>query len=355
MPDSNYSSHCKVGANCTQASNCTACYDPGTSRIYGWAKALQFGEDGWIKFDYTPAPGDVLGGVYVATSTIVGSYQKGDLYGYAWSGTDSGKGLGWINFNCFDRGREVCEYDYRVRLPNVDILPYVTNATSSLYSFTQVCNNDYSFKDAKLGWTFNGDAGATQEAYEVSVFSDVGMTNMILDTGICDGSPDASTCRVNPSGNNYEFSLRFADAEPDLAANTAYYWKVQVWDNKDLASATSTGPSFTTYKNSFPETNFTWAPLQPVVGDKITFTDSTTFYDGHGAVDHSWYWTFPSDIANPEHSALSEQEVAFSSSGTYNNINVILKATDFNGYYCETTKQVESITMCLPNWREINP
>jgi len=100
------STHCP---NCTIENGCTACYDSAERQLYGWAKVLSLGDDGWIKLN---------GGTWqvdVKDYTIPETY--GDFSGWAWNGgtfypgddpndsaDDSGtrKGLGWISFSGVD-------------------------------------------------------------------------------------------------------------------------------------------------------------------------------------------------------------------------------------------------------------
>jgi len=51
-PPDNYAfnDNCKTGNSCNAAHNCTACYNSTDSgKVYGWAKILTLGNNGWIK------------------------------------------------------------------------------------------------------------------------------------------------------------------------------------------------------------------------------------------------------------------------------------------------------------------
>ncbi|MFH1413171.1 MAG: hypothetical protein ABIG10_04090 [bacterium] len=96
-----------VGIDCESISDCTACFNEVDNRIYGWARVVSLGSDGWIALDNF-AGGAVSFGVYNKdysfTSLTEGStyLDWGDLSGWAWNGGDptaDKKGIGWVSFN----------------------------------------------------------------------------------------------------------------------------------------------------------------------------------------------------------------------------------------------------------------
>ncbi|RLC38235.1 hypothetical protein DRH27_02770 [Candidatus Falkowbacteria bacterium] len=123
-PDFNFSSNCNDTPSCNDATdNCTACLDvDGTAGngVYGWAKILSMGDDGWIRLNDD-------GSGFLGVSWDTGTDELG---GWAWNNRglcDDGStncvdntpcgagtcdlssiGIGWISFNCNDN-LDVCE------------------------------------------------------------------------------------------------------------------------------------------------------------------------------------------------------------------------------------------------------
>ncbi|HTW96095.1 MAG TPA: DUF2341 domain-containing protein [Candidatus Methylomirabilis sp.] len=55
-PDNHgFKTHCQ-STLCDASHNCTACFNPDDGFIYGWAKVVNLGDDGWIKLGSTTAP-----------------------------------------------------------------------------------------------------------------------------------------------------------------------------------------------------------------------------------------------------------------------------------------------------------
>lgn len=107
-PDSyTFNSFCL--GTCNSSNNCSACYNKNNGQIYGWAKILNLGNDGWIKLRddaITPWNGK---GVKMDPAT-------GNFSGWAWNGNGNDTGIGWISFNCADDGAGGCTgSDYKVR------------------------------------------------------------------------------------------------------------------------------------------------------------------------------------------------------------------------------------------------
>jgi len=109
--------------DCTYANNCTACLNLSDNNVYGWAKILSMGDDGWIRLDDNNT-GDAFD---FGVSRNIGTDE---LEGWAWNhrglcddgvmdcsdNTPCGGGtcdldsigIGWISFNCNDNPK-VCE------------------------------------------------------------------------------------------------------------------------------------------------------------------------------------------------------------------------------------------------------
>lgn len=85
-----------------------------TDQLWGWARVLSLGNEGWISLNCAnPLPGlpegncGVSSRYYVGFNTETRFFNPGPLSNpgtpihahFAWSGTDSGTGLGWIDFS----------------------------------------------------------------------------------------------------------------------------------------------------------------------------------------------------------------------------------------------------------------
>ncbi len=95
-PPDNYAfnSHCDPGVTCDSANNCTACFSHTDNKLYGWAKALSLGDNGWIRLDDDNASDANNYGVSLAD-------DGEQLQGWAWGGDPvSDAGIGWLSFNC---------------------------------------------------------------------------------------------------------------------------------------------------------------------------------------------------------------------------------------------------------------
>jgi hypothetical protein len=328
LPD-NYAFN-SVCANCTEAHNCTACYNWGDQNVYGWAKILSLGDDGWIKFrDVSWAEG--------VTIDPVGS----EFSGWAWNEDGNGTGIGWISFNsencdtdddglsdgggeCPSAGTPIPDYEVK---GDISAPPTVDNLSSPNWSEASVGGNVCSTHQAliaRLKWRYNDDVALDGKAYQVVVdTTNLGDPSVggDFDTGKClksDGVHD--DCIIDFAGNNafcledggycwYTVSTsRFGAFDYD----TDYYWWVRTWDNDDVASdwkQYDTDPdtdndngvilTFKTYKHEFPNPSFTWHIPDPSEEEQVLFIGSAKYYPGDfttvtDCTDNppcSWQWT----------------------------------------------------------------
>jgi len=197
----------------------------------------------------------------------------------------------------------------------------------------QVIQTDYCLSGpaAILSWVFNDPIpGDSQSAYQVQI----------------DDSPDFASLIRDPRkiisrSNSYGIPLGV------LNYNTTYYWRVRVWDQKDIVSKWSIGPSFTTPRHSFPRPDFTWAPPSPTVNEVVVFTDQSIIHEG--ATITRWSWTF--ENGNPANSSQRNPTVSFGTTGPK---QVTLRVTDSSGYTCSIQKTV-NVQAVLPEWMEVPP
>ena len=257
---------------------------------------------------------------------LVGEIKAGtgdNVWGWAWSSN-----IGWISFNCADRG--VClTSDYKV------MTSFISNNPPSATNLS-VVQPDYCLSGpaAIFSWTFTDpDSGDSQSAYQVQVDNNSDFSSLEVDSG-----------KVSSDSNSY------ATPPGRLQYNTPYYpyyWRVEVWDSKDVSSSWISGPSFSTPKHAYPTINFTWSPQTPPVNQAVTFTDQSQVFGG--ATKISWQWTFPD--GNPPSATSQNATTTFSSLGSK---QVTLRVTDSDNYSCPISKSV-SIQLSLPEYKEVPP
>ena len=182
-----------------------------------------------------------------------------------------------------------------------------------------------------FSWTFtDSDPGDTQSAYQVQA-----------DNNSDFSSPEDDSGKVTSNSNSYATILG------KLNYNNTYYWRLRVWDSKDVSSNWISGPSFTTPVHAYPSIDFSWTPQIPGVNEDVLFTDKSTVYGG--ASKQSWSWTFQS--GSPAASNEESPTVKFSSIGEK---TITLRVADSDGFSCPGSKTLNA-EFPLPKWKEIAP
>lgn len=188
LADYNFNSNCDT-ATCVIGNDCTACYNSTDNYIYGWAKILSMGNDGWIKLG-DPAVGDTTFPIPfpIPLPLIFGSFAYSvsidsatdDFHGWAWNANNDGSGIGWISFNCEDEG--VCAvdggYDYKVSLASLEqpvITPPIDPVTDFQCSTLKV---DWGAAAGATGYRVFRDTVQVSPDFDDTVFSftDVGLS-----------------------------------------------------------------------------------------------------------------------------------------------------------------------------------
>ncbi len=184
-----FSANCDNPAACDEISdNCTACYSSTDNNVYGWAKILSLGDDGWLKMSDDSIAAWSGNGASVDAVTS-------EFSGWAWNGNDTGAGIGWINFNCADEG--VCAVsDYKVSLALPPGQPAITSVTPLI---------NFQCEGLVVSWNdVNRESG-------YRVFRD-------------DFSPPATQVSVDLNPDIVSFT------DSGLLAGTAYYYIVQAFN-----------------------------------------------------------------------------------------------------------------------------
>lgn len=199
-----------------------------------------------------------------------------------------------------------------------------------------------------LYWQFyDPDLGDTRSAYQVQIDNNSDFSLPEDDSCL----PSPGTC--SPGHRSTTYSPPMAAA---ISFDATYYWRVRVWDSQGAVSDWSYGPSFHTDPR-YPWPDFDWSPKAPTVGEIVQFCsvyeedvcseNLTTFYDSNPA-GRSWSWDFgdgtTSALKNPTHSYSEEK-----------GYTVSLSVIDGAGYGPCTSTDSLSVTVPLPEWKEIPP
>jgi len=341
-PNYGFNSNCP--SSCVSSNNCTACYNSVDGKVYGWAKILSLGDDGWLKM----SDDEVL----VWNNKGVTIDSNGDFHGWAWNGNSTaGVGLGWLSFNCVDTS-SCGTSDYKVQ-GELNHAPTAINLSAFNWNYAQA--SQYGALRALLRWEFSDpDPGSSQSAYQLIVSRHANFSSPIINTKF--------------SGSASQHSLT---SDNGLNYNTAYYWKIMVWDDKDAPSVWKnydTTPdtdnndgvpaTFTTYKHEMPKVDFTWFPVTPSQGEEAQFSDSLKYYTAASPATPTncssgncfYLWTVPGD-ATIDDAASANPKITFGSSG---DAPVSLKVTDSDGYFSSLTKNL-NLKQKLPGWKEVKP
>ncbi len=399
-PPDNYLFNTNCPSACNSSNNCTACYNSTSNNVYGWAKALSLGDDGWIKLsDASWSNGVKINGI------------SKEFEGWAWNGnTTAGTGIGWISFShldCdpdgdgFSNGVGSCPpsgtpiADYKVYITNTT--PTATYLSAPNINYTNACD----WRDARrvqLTWQFSDQdvvaCGDYQSAYQVVVDQvnhvpteldamAINTTRSLpLKTSKLSGSA-LSLYPTNP-GNNPDYT------GVDLNYDEHYYWWVKVWDKYNADSgwvqfATTTpdtdnddtgqagcnpncDKTFWTYKHEFPEAYFYWFPLVPSKDEKTIFTDFNSLYYIYtgpttnipsdcfnvatGLSDCTYQWSSLDTgvTIDPLTQTASSTNIVFGEAKTDKTIS--LQVTDPETYSCSTSTTFKA-NIKLPTWKEV--
>ncbi|MCK4554906.1 fibronectin type III domain-containing protein [Candidatus Parcubacteria bacterium] len=195
LSDYAFSAHCDDPATCDETGdNCTACYNSTDNNVYGWAKILSLGDEGWIKMGDSiirdtafpisfPVSFPIIFGSSFSYGVSIDAITN-DFSGWAWNGNGTGAGIGWVNFNCADEG--VCAadggYDYKV---------YVSSTPPNkpaITSITPLAN--YQCERLVVAWgDVSGETGYRVYRDTVQVSSDLSAdVTSFTDSGLAAGT-----------------------------------------------------------------------------------------------------------------------------------------------------------------------
>jgi len=225
----------------------------------------------------------------------------------------------------------------------------------------------------KFSWKFFDSDGDSQGAYWLQVDKNSDFSNF--------GNGEYDSGKINTSANNITIPLVKNPGPNQLGYNTTYYWRVKVWDDKDLDSewvyppspwgspTPPPGVSFTTPLHIYPQPDFEWTPLFPTQDEVVQFcsiqqgvgcsNDLSVCYDNSnnpipspscGSATFSWSFPPGTIFVQGTSSNSPNPRVKLPQSG---NLSVTLTICDNVGC-CSKTKTV-NVKLPLPRWIEVPP
>jgi len=302
--------------------SCEATVDLETGALSGWARALApvgqplektGGWDGWIS----------LGGASYQVQVNSGP-SPSEFGDWAW-GSDV---IGWLSFNCSNT--DTCgTVDYKVYTSfNIDKIPEVTpevRDTSDDPSSNCFATSAPVFFD----WTFD-DPGDTQSAYQIQV-----------DDNSDFSSPEKDTGKILSASNSY--------APPGLPFNTAYYWRIQVWDSGNQSSGwVLPSPTSFTTNSRWPRPSFTWIPATPIVDSGVAFDGSVDYCSSC-----SYAWNAKDSGGGTVWTSIIEDPVE---TFTIEDIYTVTFTATSGSRSCSIPHDISvGGELPLPSWQEITP
>ena len=147
----------------------------------------------------------------------------------------------------------------------------------------------------------------------------------------------------SPTTNVQSVPVRTVLTGNDLAYNTTYYWRVKV-HSTNLDSGWVTGPSFTTTLHYYPYPAFAFLPLNPIIGDEITFTSVSQCTP---PCICTW------DFGDGNFAAGDIVKNIYTAAGTY---KITLTVSDgINICYGDEVGVIIRTVIGTPEWKEISP
>ena len=349
-----FNANCPATYTCNNTTNCTACYNPANGKIYGWARVVGLGNNGWIYLSATSSP------VAIPGISIDQSNASGTFSGFGWNGnTDKTQGLGWVSFNCNNPGYfNTCgQASYFTYLLNHH-LPTASNLNAPNWSYSNACTSSLALQEI-FGWQNNSSQIA---AYQVQVSANKNFSPVAYDS--------TKTAATNPT----QFILNRGNFA-GMAYNTAYYWQVRLWDDFGFVSnyrkfdyghvagdtltlnAVGNGTTSITYTHEMPKVKFSYAPPLPLYNNPVTTTDASLSYTSGVAVSCwtaprcTWLWSGNANMLTNSAPTASSTVMTFKYSKLSNPAQIFLTVTDSAGYSCSTGTP-KFIVDLLPVWKE---
>ncbi|MDA3803023.1 MAG: hypothetical protein PF488_04015 [Patescibacteria group bacterium] len=392
VPDYNFNVNCPN--LCDATNNCSACYNPETQRVYGWAQVADTSQE-LIRLDsYIDTSENMLQiknwNMASSTETFYSDLAPGDFVGH--SSSTVGGFRAPLSFNCKSENKDnlntACsERDYYVYIEN----PQVGSMSAPNWSFEDACNPGRA-RGASLRWELSS---GWHDGFEVVVMDNLSTTvstSTISSDVICYSGVEDSIANQYSIPNTIDEKCKNYS---DLDYNTSYTWFLRLryfngeevewtdWyqfgvndghlgaefdeDNSYYALKDGDKKTFATYLHEFPVPYFTWSPEKVEIGadEPTIFTalDPTTqksvaystaspntpvACDEYMSCGYNWSSSdLGAVIDNP---SVASTGITFWTSG---DTSVNLRISDSDGYYCTKSRLIENINYDLPIWREV--
>ena len=205
--------------------------------------------------------------------------------------------------------------------------------------------------------TLNRSVSGTTTGYDVEIYSDANLNNLVYQYQAVDTSAtshhadyDAGTCHIGDNG--YQNS-----STCDLQYSGNYWWRVRVRNTNNVWGQWSSIDQFTVAStHQWPSPSFSTSPSSPQTGSVTHLLDQTTTYGG--STPAAWEWIFSGtegtdyQYANSTSSSSQNPDIIFLTNTAE---TVTLQATDSDGYgFCSDSSPV-TITSGSIKWKETTP
>ena len=316
-----FSANCDDPTTCDEiGDNCTACYNSTDNNVYGWAKILALGDDGWLKMN--------------GTWSDEVNLSNNDFAGWAWNDDNNSNGIGWVSFNCSNNVLPCAASNYKVYLKNNP--PVITDGGWSMVDVCLLGANP----QAQFIWGYTDED--VQSAYQVEIYE--------------------IAVLKHDSGKVFSSSNVFTVPAGILEYGKEYRYKVKVWDSEDAESNILT-PNFDGLKNishQYPTVAFSYNPAVGIMQfQEITFDPSLSqAYGGFSILSYEWDFDYDSaDLLEPslDDSTDPGDPTTVHSYAEEKIYEANLKVTDSDGYSCMDSKSIDVGNVGLPKWNEANP
>jgi len=269
-----FSANCDDPTTCDEiGDNCTACYNSTDNNVYGWAKILALGDDGWLKMNGTWSDGVNL--------------SNNDFSGWAWNDDNNNTSIGWVSFNC-DNDASCGVSDYKVYLRNNP--PVITNGGWSMADVCELGANP----QAQFIWGYTDiDIGDLQSAYQVEIYEDAAFTLPVVG---------------GDSGKVLSALNVFTVPAGVLEYGKEYWYKVRAWDTNNAESNVLSlyFGDLKDISHRYPTPAFSYDPSVNITQfQEITFDPSSSqAYGGFSIL--SYEWDFDYDETDPTEPSLDD-------------------------------------------------
>lgn len=190
-------------------------------------------------------------------------------------------------------------------------------------------------------WTYSDPDGDPQQAYEIRIDDD---SNFAIQ------DPEEITAS---GGSSVAYTPLVADWRDLASWNTNYWWIVRVQDDQGNWSDWSDVNIFTTPNHAYPWPDFNWTPEEPTEEEVVIFNPDLTQVYG-GASISNYLWTIVSGTGEYVGTTTNISQYPNILFSTIEN-TIKLQVTDSSGYSCESSENIISVTLPLPEYKEVPP